>query len=65
MSGRIPNNDLTEVERRDRYNKHRSMEIGKALQEKLKEDKAERFKHQRNDLIKNDGTSIRVKEGEN
>ena len=58
MSGRIPNNDLTEVERRDRYNKHRSMEIGKALQEKLKEDKAERFKHQRNDLI-------RVKEGEN
>lgn len=46
MSGRIPNSDLTEVERRDRYNKHRSMKIGKALQEKLKEDKAERFKHQ-------------------
>lgn len=55
MSGRIPNSDLTEVERRDRYNKHRSMEIGRELQKKLAEDKAERFKHQRNDLINKEG----------
>ena len=52
MSGRIPNSDLTELERRDRYNKHRSMLIGKALKEKLAEDKANRMQHQRNDLIK-------------
>lgn len=53
MSGRIPNSDLTELERKAMYNKHRSMLIGRALQEKLKEDKANRMQHQRNDLIKN------------
>ena len=58
MSGRIPNNDLTEAERRNKYNQHKRIEIGRELQKKLAEDKAERFKHQRNDLI-------RVKEGEN
>lgn len=53
MSGRIPNGDLTELERRERYNKHRGILIGRALQEKLTEDKANRSRHQRNDLIKN------------
>lgn len=55
MSGRIPNGDLTELERRDRYNKHRGILIGRALQEKLKEDKANRSRHQRNDLINKEG----------
>ena len=40
------------------YIKHINYCIGRALQEKLSEDKANRMKHQRNDLIKN-------KEGEN
>lgn len=55
MSGRIPNGDLTEVERKAMYNKHRSMLIGRALQEKLKEDKANRIQHQRSDLINKEG----------
>lgn len=55
MSGRIPDGNLSEAERTAKYNKYRSMLIGKALQEKLAEDKAVRYKHQRNDLIKNKG----------
>ena len=45
MSGRIPNSDLTEIERRNRYNKHRSMEIGKALQERSEEHTSELQSH--------------------
>ena len=54
MSGRIP--DI--VIDREGLNKHRKYCIGRALQEKLAEDKAKRLEHLRNDLIKN-------KEGEN
>ena len=46
MTGRKPfGND-------DSYIKHVNYCIGRALQEKLAEDKANRMKHKRNDLIK-------------
>ena len=54
MTGRIPDRVMD----KEGLNKHRKYCIGRALQEKLSEDKANRMKHQRNDLIKN-------KEGEN
>ena len=55
--GRIVNQDsLTKAKRSAEYIAHRNMLIGRALQMKLNEDKAERSKHQRADLI-------RVKEG--
>lgn len=55
--GRIVNQDsLTKAKRKEAYIAHRNMLIGYALQEKLVEDKKNRGKHQRADLI-------RVKEG--
>ena len=54
MSGRIPDRVMD----REGLNKHRKYCIGIELKKKLAEDKANRMKHQRNDLIKN-------KEGEN
>ena len=54
MSGRIPDRVMD----KEGLNKHRKYCIGRALQEKLSEDREQRMKHQRNDLIKN-------KEGEN
>ena len=57
MSGRIVDrNSMAEAKTKEAYIAHRNMLIGRALQMKLAEDKAERSKHQRADLI-------RVKEG--
>ena len=51
MSGRIVDrNSLADAKRKEAYIKHRNMLYGMALREKLNEDKAERSKHQRNDL---------------
>ena len=57
MAGRIiDRNSLAEAKTKEAYIRHKNMLIGRALQMKLNEDKAERSKHQRADLI-------RVKEG--
>ena len=57
MSGRIvDHNGIADAKRKEAYIAHRNMLIGRALQMKLAEDKAERNKHMRADLI-------RVKEG--
>lgn len=51
MAGRIiERNSMAEAKRTAEYIAHRNMLIGKALQMKLAEDKAERSKHMRNDL---------------
>ena len=51
MSGRlIDRNSLADAKRTAEYIAHRNMLIGRALQMKLNEDKAERNKHQRSDL---------------
>ena len=52
MSGRIVDrNSLADAKRKEAYIKHRNMLYGMALREKLNEDKAERSKHQRADII--------------
>ena len=57
MSGRlIDRNSLADAKRKEAYIAHKNRLIGEALQMKLSEDKAERSRHQRKDLI-------RVKEG--
>lgn len=57
MSGRIVDrNSLADAKRTAECIAHRNMLIGYALREKLAEDRAERNRHQRKDLI-------RVKEG--
>ena len=56
--GRIVNQDsLTKAKRTAEYIAHRNMLIGMALREKLNEEKEDRKKHLRADII-------RVKEGE-
>ena len=51
MSGRyVDRNSMADAKRKEAYIRHKNMLIGKALQMKLNEDKAERFKHQRSDL---------------
>ena len=51
MSGRIVDrNSLADAKTKAEYIKHKNMLIGRALQMKLAEDKAERSKHQRSDL---------------
>ena len=51
MTGRIiDRNSLAAAKRTAESIAHRNMLIGRALQMKLNEDKAERFKHQRSDL---------------
>ena len=57
MAGRyVEHNSMADAKTKAEYIKHKNMLIGRALQMKLAEDKAERSKHQRADLI-------RVKEG--
>ena len=57
MAGRIiDRNSLAEAKTKEAYIRHKNMLIGMALREKLNEDKEDRKKHLRNDLI-------RVKEG--
>ena len=59
MSGRLRNrNPLEEAKAKEAYIRNKNMLIGKALQIKLAEDKEDRKKHLRNDLIRV------VKEGE-
>ena len=51
MSGRyVDHNSMADAKAKEAYIRHKNMLIGKALQMKLNEDKAERSKHQRNDL---------------
>ena len=51
MSGRIVDrNSMADAKAKAEYIAHRKMLIGRALQMKLAEDKAERGKHQRSDL---------------
>ena len=58
MSGRIVDrNSMADAKAKEAYIRYKNMQYGLALREKLAEDKAERSKHQRADLI-------RVKEGE-
>ena len=58
MSGRIVDrNSLADAKRTAEYIAHRNMLIGYALREKLNEEKEDRKKHLRADII-------RVKEGE-
>ena len=47
MAGRIPDRVID----REGLNKHRKYCIGVELQKKLAEDREQRIKHQRNDLI--------------
>ena len=50
--GRIVNQDsLTKAKRSAEYIAHRNMLIGYALQNKLAEEKANKMKHQRKDII--------------
>lgn len=58
MSGRlIDRNSMADAKRKEAYIKHRNMLYGMALREKLNEEKEDRKKHLRADII-------RVKEGE-
>ena len=51
MSGRIVDrNSMAEAKTKEAYIAHKNMLIGRALQMKLSEDKAERSKHQRKDI---------------
>ena len=52
MSGRIVDrNSLADAKRTAEYIAHRNMLIGMALREKLAEEKANKMKHQRADII--------------
>ena len=53
MSGRIVDrNSLADAKRKEAYIKHRNMLYGMALREKLNEEKEDRKKHLRNNLIR-------------
>ena len=53
MSGRLRDrNSLADAKRTAEYIAHRNMLIGYALREKLAEDKENRNKHQRADIIR-------------
>ena len=52
MSGRlIDRNSMAEAKRKEAYIKHMNMMYGMALREKLAEEKANKMKHQRKDII--------------
>ena len=52
MSGRlIDRNSMAEAKRKEAYIKHMNMMYGMALREKLAEEKANKMKHQRADII--------------
>ena len=52
MAGRIiDRNSLADAKRTAEYIAHRNMLIGYALREKLNEEKANKMKHQRADII--------------
>ena len=53
MSGRIVDrNSLADAKRKEAYIRNKNMLIGMALREKLNEEKEDRKKHLRNDLIR-------------
>ena len=59
MAGRyVEHNGIADAKMKEAYIRHKNMLIGKALQNKLAEEKEDRKKHLRNDLIRV------VKEGE-
>ena len=59
MTGRLRDrNSMAEAKTKEAYIRHKNMLIGMALREKLNEEKEDRKKHLRNDLIRV------VKEGE-
>ena len=52
MSGRIvEHNGIAEAKRKAEYIAHRNMLVGRALQIRLAEEKANKMKHQRVDII--------------
>ena len=52
MSGRIVDrNSLADAKRKEAYIRNKNMLIGKALQIRLAEEKANKMKHQRADII--------------
>ena len=52
MSGRIVDrNSMADAKAKEAYIKHRNMLYGMALREKLNEEKANKMKHQRKDII--------------
>ena len=52
MSGRIvEHNGIADAKRKEAYIRNKNMLIGKALQNKLAEEKANKMKHQRADII--------------
>lgn len=52
MTGRVvEHNGIADAKRKEAYIAHKNRLIGEALQMKLSEDKAERSKHQRKDII--------------
>ena len=58
MTGRyVEHNGIADAKRKEAYIKHRNMMYGMALREKLAEEKANKMKHQRKDIIN-------VKEGD-
>ena len=53
MSGRIvQHNSIADAKAKEAYIKHMNMMYGMALREKLNEEKEDRKKHLRNDLIR-------------
>ena len=53
MSGRLRDrNPLEEAKAKEAYIKHMNMQYGMALREKLAEEKEDRKKHLRNDVIR-------------
>ena len=52
MSGRlIDRNSLADAKAKEAYIRHKNMLYGMALREKLAEEKANKMKHQRKDII--------------
>ena len=52
MAGRIiDRNSLADAKAKEAYIKHKNMLYGMALREKLAEEKANKMKHQRKDII--------------
>ena len=52
MAGRyVEHNGIAEAKRKEAYIAHRNMLVGRALQIRLAEEKANKMKHQRADII--------------
>ena len=52
MTGRLRDrNSMAEAKTKEAYIRHKNMQYGLALREKLAEEKANKMKHQRKDII--------------